>query len=113
LANVAATYTYFLTFIRFHTELESAAITKRKSLVGLCTISSLLVVARVVLFLEPNFVNHSKRRFRGELLDIPSIIRISCLVANMDFTIRQKQLSCIAKETLHQLPVQSKIRTKG
>jgi hypothetical protein len=33
-------------------------------------------------------------------------------VANVDFTIRLKQLPRIAKEPLHQLPMQAKIRTK-
>ena len=74
----------------FHAELESAAVTEMETMVGPCTISSLLVIARVVLFLETYFVNHSKRSFQGELLDIPSIVKMSCLVANVDFTIRMK-----------------------
>jgi hypothetical protein len=102
----------FLNFIRFPAELESVAVTDRETSVGVCTISSLLVIARVVSFLETNFANQSKRRFPGELLNIPSIVRIACFVANVDFTIRLKQLPRIAKEPLHQLPMQAKIRTK-
>jgi hypothetical protein len=112
-ANVAATYAFLLSFIRYHTELESAAATQRKRLIRPWTVSSLLVIARVVLFLETNFVNHGQRRFQGELLDIPCVIRISYLVANVNFTIRLQQLSCIAKEPLHKLPMQARIRAKG
>jgi hypothetical protein len=73
----------------FNAELESAAITQRERSIALSTISSLLVVARVISFIKRNFLRHDKRIFRGQLLDIPSVVRLPCLVADVDFSVRR------------------------
>jgi len=66
-----------------------------------------LVITGVVFLSKRNFLNHSKRGPRGQVLEIPSVVWEPGLVGNVDFTISTNKVACIEEKAPQQLLVQA------
>lgn len=86
-------------------EHERAAFPKHERLVAVLAISSLLVVARIVCCTEGGFFDPMKIRIRGKSSKVPLFVRGFCLVADMNFAVRTKEVARAFEEGLHYLLV--------
>jgi hypothetical protein len=68
-------------------------------------ISSLVAVAGILSNVEVSLVDQIKTKLCSESWNVPHVVRIFCLVTDMNFTVRTKEVACAAEETLHYRPV--------
>jgi hypothetical protein len=68
-------------------------------------ISSLVAVAGVGSNVEVSLVDQMKSKLYSQSWNVPHVVRIFCLVTDMNFTIRTNEVACAAEETLHYRPV--------
>jgi hypothetical protein len=86
-------------------EFVRAAIPKHERFVTARAISSLVAIAGVVSDVEVSLLRQIKSKLCSEAWNVPHVVRIFCLVTDMNFPVRMKEAARAAEEALHYRPV--------